>query len=452
MTRTSSEAASGGARFRRGFTVLVIALAGLSAVFLTLGYLQGPKLSSALVDTQGVIEQAGQQLRLFTNQQLATVTADQVTISPETPFTVSSSADLVAVQFATRLRYSTEYRVTVRGVRSAALPQESTLEYRFTTDAPALYYLDRGDPDDEIVVTGLTGSAREVAYSAPRIQDFAVMDDTLAVVRLTDQHTSEVDIVTISTGLVEHLPLPAEGLVGAVDAADTGRLLGFTFTTDTATTLYTIDLDAGREFVAAPDLDGTPLFPLGWQFVPGTTSIAALGTSQGLLLIDPATGDLTALGQFPEFGRVSADGRTATLADARGISAVTLADGHQLSLSASPVDGQPSFLESVDVLPNGDRVEKVAVADAAGAAFTDLLVYDDGDTSRVLYSADGGSITGFTVSPNGQYVAVETIPDLSASVSDGYFRDARSTSVTTVIVAVDGGIPVRSMTGFRLHW
>jgi hypothetical protein len=448
VSPTSSE----GTRFRRVFTVTVIALAGLCAVFLALGYLQGPKLSSALVDTRGVIEQDGQQLRLFANQQLAAVTAEQVTISPPTPFTVSSSADLVAVQFEERLRYSTEYRVTVTGVHSTALPQESTLEYRFTTGAPELYYLDRGEPDDEVVLTGLSGSEREVAYTARRIQDFVVMDDSLAVVRLTDLGTSEIDIVTISTGFVERLPLPAEGLVEHVDAADTGRLLGFTFATGTSTTLYTIDLDAGRDFVAAPDLDGSPLFPLGWQFVPGTTTLAALGTSQTLLLIDPATGELTPLGQFQEFDRVSADGRIATLSDPGGAIAVTLADGGQQPLSASPVDGQPAFLGAVDVLPNGDRVEKVVVADPSGTAFSSLLVYDDGETSRVLYAADGGSITDFTVSPNGQYVAIETIPDLSVSVSDDYDHDARSTSVTTVIVPVDGGMSVRSMTGFRLHW
>ena len=69
-----------------------------------------------------------------------------------------------------------------------------------------------------------------------------------------------------------------------------------------------------------------------------------------------------------------------------------------------------------------------------------------------LFSTGGGTISDFEVSPNGQYVAVESVPNVASSVSDGYFADERSTSVTTIIVDLDTGAVVRSMQGFRLSW
>ena len=77
------------ARFRRALALTVVALSALCLVFLGLGYLQGPKLSSAQVDADAVVAQAGQQLRLFANQAVAQVGADQVTVTPAVPFTVT---------------------------------------------------------------------------------------------------------------------------------------------------------------------------------------------------------------------------------------------------------------------------------------------------------------------------------------------------------------------------
>jgi hypothetical protein len=81
-------------------------------------------------------------------------------------------------------------------------------------------------------------------------------------------------------------------------------------------------------------------------------------------------------------------------------------------------------------------------------------VYDDGTTSRLLYQthADTGSIEGFSVSPNEQYVAIETIPDLGSRVSDGYAIEPRATSITTMIVDVATGKIVRGFEGFDVAW
>ena len=87
MSRTSSDERG----FRRALALTVGILVALCAVFLTLGYLQGPKLSSAQVDPRGVVEQSGQQVRLFANQAVAQVAPSQVTVAPAVDFTVAAS-------------------------------------------------------------------------------------------------------------------------------------------------------------------------------------------------------------------------------------------------------------------------------------------------------------------------------------------------------------------------
>ena len=63
-----------------------------------------------------------------------------------------------------------------------------------------------------------------------------------------------------------------------------------------------------------------------------------------------------------------------------------------------------------------------------------------------------GSIEGFSVSPNGQYVAVNVIPDVAASVSDGYAIGAQSTSITTYFVDLATGVVVSGVAGFDESW
>ena len=242
---------------------------------------------------------------------------------------------------------------------------------------------------------------------------------------------------------------------------ENGTVIGFTLTSADAgigqlnsNTLYTIDLDAGRKVTAVVGIDGQPLRVLGWQFIPGSTSLLALSNDRSLLMVDPVAGTVTPLGQFSEFGMVSNDGAVVTMMDPMGLVALTIADGSQRRLTASPVLGEKGFLGATAMLTGADRIAKVVVPDEGGTRFASLLVYDDGSESRILYQTPNakGSILDFSVSPNGQYVAIETVPNNAVSVSDGYFYDARSTSVTTIIVDVVSGAQVRSFEGFALDW
>ncbi|WP_202800889.1 hypothetical protein [Salinibacterium sp. PAMC 21357] len=447
--------------FRRTFAWTVAVLLLLCGVFLALGYLQGPKLSSAQLDTDAVVSSSDQTLRLFANQTIAPVDSTSVTVEPAAAATVSSDGDLVSVQFAEALDYDTEYTVSVEGVVSPSGGPTSTLSYSFTTGQPQLYYLDRGESADEIVQTEIDSQERTVLFSGEDIQEFVPVGDVLAVTTAAADRTGTLVLVNPDTGVSERVLLPEVGEVAALDATRTGSLLGFTISSPDpgpiptiSHTLYTMDVNRGRDVVAVADLDGDPMRVVGWQFVPGSTTIVALTTESTLVRVDMTTGLVVPLGGYFEFDRVSADGSTVVVVDPRGSAAVTLSDGDELRLHPSEIDGEQPFLGQTDADAAGNLVAKMVLVAENGGSFSSVLAFDDGELSRILYRTvgDKGAILDFRVSPNNQFVAVEVQPNVANYDSDEYVMNPRPQSVTTYFVEIATGAVTRSVEGFGLVW
>ncbi|MEO7124167.1 MAG: hypothetical protein ABI400_13825 [Lacisediminihabitans sp.] len=477
MSHTSTETrARGGAgekrrraSFRRSFSITVAALLILCAAFLGLGYYQGAKLSSAQVDTKQVVAQSGQQLRLFTNQAIAKVRADQVTITPATDFTVSSGGSIIAVQFRDTLHYATKYTVSVRRVTSLYEQQPSTIRYSFTTAGATLFYLHRARPNepqqvDHIYQTGLKGAVDKEVYSAPHIQEFAVFPTALAVVTLNADKTNSLSLVNLSGRAVENVMLPTPG--GAIDSLQTDAtagVLGFVFTpgggadVHDSSTLMTLNFNLAHTVTPVLGLNGKPAAVLSWLFLPGSTSIVAQTTDQSLMLVDalhPAKP--TPLGYYSALNGVSPDGASLVVGDSLGNNfAYSLASGKETPLLPVAIDGAVPFGGDLVLIGRGTaRVQKVATYNETTAKYHIPVVYEDGTNSKVLFqSVDGtDSIEGISVSPNGQYVVVEETLDTAHSVSDGYLRNARSRNVATVIVDIATGATVRTLDGFDVNW
>jgi hypothetical protein len=142
--------------------------------------------------------------------------------------------------------------------------------------------------------------------------------------------------------------------------------------------------------------------------------------------------------------------------DVYGPIAFSLADGTETRIPSLPIAGASTYGGDVVLLGKGTaRVQQVAVFDSAtGGKYQSYLVYENGPSARVLYQTkdDAGSIEGFSVSPNGQFVAVNVIPDYANSVSDDYPVDAQSTSISTVFIDIASGAVVRSVEGFDESW
>ena len=455
--------------FRRALVITIAVLAVLVAAFAGLNYLQGPKLSSARIDASRVVTQSGQQLRLFANQNVAVVKQGQVSVTPAAKFTVSTSGEVIAVQFTDKLHYGTRYSVRVNGVENAYQPQRQTFRFAFTTAAASVYYLDRantaaGEQTDSIVRTGLRGSDRTVVYSAPHIQQFVVFPRAIAVTTLNDDHTSSLSLVSLDKGLTEQLLLPGQGIVERLQAAPDAGIIGFIFTSNGpvperkySSTLMTVDLTGAHTIAPLLDLASKPLGVLNWLFLSGSRSIVAQTFDQTVLLIDakkPASS--VPLGQYADLGRSSPDGKTLVVGDVFGKIAYSLSSGKQTRLPALPIDGEMSYGGDLMLVgPGTARVQQIAVFDPArGGRYQGYLVYENGTETRILYQSkdDAGSIEGFSVSPNGQYVAVNVVPNFATSFSDGYFADSASTSITTLFIDIAAGNLVRSVEGFDESW
>ena len=459
---------AGDGPFRRAIAVTVAVLLALVCTFIVLDYFQGPKLSSTQIDTSKVVAQTGQQLRLFADQNLATVAKSQVTVRPAAAFTVSTAGQSIAVQFTQRLNYATSYSVTVRGVTSAYQDQAQTFRYGFTTPHAELYYLDRADPasgavnDDEIIRSSLRGTGRTVVYSAPHIQAFAAFPAVLAVVSLAGDGTSALTLASLDGGALERIVLPGPGTIQGLQASPAVGLLGFEFTSTGPasgrtydSTLMTVDLGGAHTVQPVVGLDSKPLGVSDWLFLGGGENIVVQKFDQTVLLLDPSKpGSITPLGQFAELDNSSPDGSSIVVADAIGRMTLSIATAKTTRIPVLEVGRQHTFGGQLELLGSGTAwVQKVAVT-GTGDAYVSLLVYEDGTSARILYRTvdDRGSIDDFRVSPNGQYVAISTVPDVSSSVSDGYAVNPKSTSITTVFVDIATGNVVRSVTGFDVDW
>jgi len=457
-------------QFRRGIIATVVVLALLCAGFLALDSTQGPKLASASIDTTQVVRQAGQQLRLFANQTIARVTSRDVTIFPATPFTVQSQGQVIAVQFSHRLEYSQRYSVRVAGVTSDVQNQPSTMRYSFTTAPASVYFLDRADPSvpgqtlDRILLTGLRGGTERVVYSARHIQEFSVFPAAIAVVTLNDDDTDSLSLVDIKNSVrVEHIVLPTFGTIQKMRSSPDAGILGFVFSSAGqsaapaySSDLMTVDLTAAHVVVPVLGIDSKPLGVLEWTFLSGTASVVAQASDQTVLLIDPKNPkSSTPLGVYSAFEGSSPDGGSIVVADVFSRILYRLSDGKTTRLETHPVGDSKTFGGDLQLLGDGTAsVQQVAVLDGGTGQYASYLIYQAGDNTRILFGGKDyrGSIVSYSVSPNGQFVAVDVIPDYATSISDGYHLDPRATSITTVFIDIATGSVVRSVTGFDESW
>lgn len=444
--------------------MLAASLAAIAAVFLLVGSLQGPKLSSALVDPLRVTEQAGQQLRLFANQPLGEVSPDQVTVTPSAEVSVTVDGDLLVVQFEQRLRFGTEYLVEVRDVSAPSRDATSTFTHRFTTAQGGVVYLDRGDDVDEVLRAPLDGEGRgEVVLAAPGIQHIAPIENAVVVARGGVDGTSVLESVAADGG-VQSLALPDGVRVDELIVPSSGTLLAMVLTTAEPESsesplegaLAVVDL-AGQGIVSiVPGLDGNPIRTLEAAFVPDATTLIVHAFDQSLLRVELTDPPLALpVGQIPEMYALSTDGSRVTGSDAFGGVVVDLATGDESRLDPSLVEGELAFGGQAILTSTDLRVQKVAVADVATGAVRVMLVADDGSgVARVLLRTidDRGSIGDFTISPNDQYVAVEVTPSIEDAVPDGRPVNGRATSVTTVIIDIESGAVVRTLEGFSPIW
>jgi hypothetical protein len=457
--RAGLDDADAGRRQRRRFLAVIVVLAVVCTLFGVLTSRQGPKLNETRIDTGAAVTQTGQQLRLFANQVVAHVDADQVVVSPAAPHTVSTSGDVIAVQFTDRLRYGTDYTVTVSGVSSVYQAQASELTTTFSTPAAETWRIVHGvdGTDDRIERAPLTGGAdRTTVYQAPRIQAFEVFDTAVAVVA-DDGTTSTLSLVALDGVAVENLPLPdGPGLITrfGADAASTTLAFSWRPQGSESDTLYTLPLQGQREVTPVPSIAGQPVTALDWFFVPGRATVVVQSADESVAAYDlTGAAPPRPYGTFVSLQGVALDGGTIVAATAVESSRIDLDTGEQTAIPFSAVEGGTPFRGELVAIGDTTYVQQVAVPTSDGAAYRNLIVVDDEKEARSLYepSAVGTTIEGFSVSPNGQYLAVETA-DATAETDFTYTIDPVPATVTTTIVDIASGGVVASFAGHSTAW
>ena len=464
--------------FRRRLLGTVLALATLATALGIAGATQGPRLTGADVDPVRSVQLAGQQLRLDLNQQIAALDVDGVTVSPSTPVTVTHDASSIVVTFLRPLDYSRDYTVTVPDVVGAFGDARATVSHTFRTSDEYAYSLLRrshtGETDAVLRRPPDRPGDQEIVFTAARIKDFAHYGDVMAAVTINANGNDTVYVAVPGAAEPQEITLPTVGSIRSLATSATNPLLGFVVTSAQGNgermfenALFTVDLSGVVDSTARPveRSDGSVLPVMDWVFVPGTTSIVAQDYDEALFLVDLAgISPTTPVGRHSELRGFLPGTTTLVVADPDGGSLIDLTAGtttaielpesdraagrylgkaalldsdgsHLLALSAPSAPSPPSLPSSADEVTARESV----------------LTYVTASGSRTVYEPPATStIRDYCVSPNGQFVAVETTG--ADSVPDGYPGGGGFTNTLTLLVEISSGRMVASLSGGSSDW
>lgn len=461
---------SRGRRFRRVnaivLTGLAVAAVGLGAANAT----QGPRLSSAEINTRAVVARAEQRLVLTANQPLADVEPSQVRVSPSTRIDdVSVDGPTLTIRFADILDYDTDYAVSVADVSGAFTTAVGTLRHGFSTPSVDVFTLlrdtaDAGGQDspDRIFRNSPTGAQSAEVFQAPRIQEYVVSDTVLVAATRTEDGGSSLVLTSLTDGGSATVPTPVGGPLHDLRLSE--QLLGFRLgeevdpvTSAHVAPLFLLDLtDPSGVPIEATGLDGAPLSVRDFVFVPGSMALVVQAADDQLYLLDPISGTPpTPLGQHAELRGFVPGTTDLVVADPQSGSVIDLADGSVAPLDLPAADADPATTAGKLVVLGEDRYvqqfDRVDYALARTTIGSELLLVDPSGTERIFRpTTETSRIRDFCVSPNGQLLAIEVVP--LDGVTDGYDLLPAYSDMTTYFVDLSTGTTTRSVSGFLPSW
>ncbi|MHC2998160.1 hypothetical protein [Microbacterium sp. HJ5] len=458
-TRRSRGRRRRGRAFAGAFALVVAALVvvGLAGAAATI--VQGPRVTDVQVDPAAAVEASGSRLIVTTTQSLADVDPAQVTVTPATPFEVDTSGRSVGIRFTLPLWDDTDYEVVIADVESIGGGPTATLTETFRTPAAEVELLQRGDDEDTIFRTDLSGENAVPVFTHPHIEDYRATSSRLVVSVRTDDDRAGLIVTDLDGSDAQELPLPGDGFVSNLQSADRGDVIGYTFSDAELTA------DAGREsrlFTVSlkdPEAEPTPVEVEGadpriaeWRFVPDTDSILLLSFDGSLLLTGSDGAGATALGTAMAIEGIARGSSEAVVERADGMVSIDLTDAAEAPLVAPDDDLGPA--STVTPLPDGSTIRTAAVLDGDGVPTgrTSIsLVAADGATRLLSEVPETDAVLQVCVSPSARYAAVLVAPDAAGNPYDTYQLPLPGRTETRVIEPSDGA-QVVALAGSSISW
>jgi hypothetical protein len=459
-------------RRRRGlflgtFAAVVGVLAAVGLVGAAASGMQGPRMTAVEVDPAAAATASGARLIVTMNQSLEKVKPAQVRITPATPFTVDTSGRGMGVRFTLPLHDDTEYTVRFTGIQGLGGGPAATVTRTFRTPKLHVYLLQRTTSGDTIVRTDLAGTEPVPVFRNDHIEDFRVTSSHLVVSVLDDDQHARLIVTDLDGTHRRDLPLPGTGTVSALQSADRGELIGYTYTdADVGTAgaresaLYTASVkDAAAAAKPTPvAVTGKEKRVVDWHFVPDTDSILVL-TYDGRLLLSGASGaDATDLGTGTAIDGIARGSSVAVIQRADGMFTVDLTDGKQAPLvDATSADGVavPGFMGVVTPIPGTKagsiRPYSLVAGPASAQGTTIYRVAESGVVTAFAKLPSTAAILQTCVSPSGRYAAILAAPDVVANPYDTYLLPMPN-KVVTHVVEISSGHEVHAFSGFDISW
>lgn len=431
--------------------VLVLAIGALTAA----AAVRGPRITGIELDRAALVDRDGSRVVLDLDQPVGRPSSVRVT--PATDARVTVAGRQIAIEFPRMLRYDTDYRIRLAGVRGVATGATATVETGFRTADAQVYALVRNpNGEDRIVRRALGGGAATTVYSAKRIQRYAVLPTQLAVVTVDRAGTGAVTLVSIDGARSTDPVTAPAGAIGPLAASGPSGYLAFGVTGgELDSRLLILDPNDGSGVAqAVPGPGGDPLSASSVQWIPGRAALVARRDDGALFLVDAATRKATAIGSAGELRGVVPGTATVVVANPDGGSTIDLVTGRSSPFTLAD-DGQPAgATRFAPILLDGARRYLDVVATPA-ADFTqrDFRVVEAGPSGgRVLWkpaSADT-RIADACLSPNRQYLAVELIP--AGAASDDYPEVPGFPAGSTAVIDLASGEATRALPGAFPSW
>jgi hypothetical protein len=457
MSTDERASTAGGRRFLLVYATILAGILIASTAAAGASLAGGPRVSSVLSDPAAATTASGARVIFTANQALAEVSAEQVRIEPEVPFSVDTAGRDLGVRFGEPLKDDTRYTITIRDVRGSSGGPSSTFSTDVETPRAEAFLLERSPDDDRIYRTTLDGSMQETVFEHPRIEDFRASPRGLVVALQTEQGDSEL-VVVREDGRVDEVRLPAVGRLARLQLSDSGDRFAYTWTDPSVEGIPVRDSVVFLGSLSSPDAKPEQL-DLGtadpriddFRFVQGTTSLLLVTRGGDLLLADPvAGGEPVTLGEATIIDDVSRTEPTAYVRTADGPQMVDLRDGSRTpAAGADPKYGQPFAAE--EVTGSGTLLTYLRINDSGELEGQAVVMKSGTDRSRVVAEVPTtDAILQVCAAPSGRWVGVVVAPDIAANPLDDALL-AMPESVETRVISLESA-DAEVMPGLAISW